>query len=236
MGLTFDHVSFSYDDQSILDDVSLHLKEKSFVVVVGPNGAGKSTFLKLAAGLLEPSQGTIQLDGVSCKTAQKQGIVHMVPQLYNKNAAQFPATVFEVIAMMLRLENLSKEEIKSRVEEALHLVGMSEYRDRRIGDLSGGQQQRVMIAQAIARKAHILLLDEPTSGVDFRASDHIMSLLSKLKEEKNLLLIMVTHDITKAIEYADDVVCLNQHVCYAGCKDGFVKSHLQTALAWHVGG
>lgn len=236
MSVIFKDVNFKYDTETILEGVTLSLERGHFAIVVGPNGAGKTTFLRLAAGLLKPNSGEIIIDGESCLDAQKDGKIHIVPQIYNKNAAQFPITVQEVVELVLRVEGISFSEAREKSKEALAMVGMSLYKDKRIGDLSGGQQQRVMIAQALARNASILLLDEPTSGIDFRAGEHILELLCKLRDERNLLIVMVTHDIKKALEYADQVICVNRDVCYAGEKQGFINTHLETALSWHIGG
>ena len=237
MGIKFEGVDFFYEEDCILADVNLQLEKGQFVVVVGPNGAGKTTFLRLAAGLLAPTKGVVEVEGETPRAAQEHGRLHLVPQIYNKNTSQFPATVEEVVGLLLRLEKgVSAKERDARITEALGLVGMSEYRQRRIGELSGGQQQRIMIAQALVRKSTVLLLDEPTSGIDFRAGEHILTLLQRLSKEKNLLIVMVTHDIVKGLEYADEVVCFNQDVCYAGDVDGFKKTHMESALAWHIGG
>ncbi len=237
MSIYFEGVDFFYEEDPILLGVNLTLEKGQFVVVVGPNGAGKTTFLRLAAGLLTPTKGIVQVEGEVPKAAQEQGKIHIVPQIYNKNTSQFPATVEELVGLLLYLEkSVDAKERENRITEALALVGMSEYRYRRIGELSGGQQQRIMIAQALVRKATVLLFDEPTSGIDFRAGEHILALLERLAKEKNLLIVMVTHDIVKGLEYADEVVCLNQDVCYAGDVEGFKKTHMESALAWHIGG
>ncbi len=233
MGMMFQGVQFSYHREVVLVDFSLTLEPGHFAVVVGPNGAGKTTFMRLAAGLLSPDKGSVTIDGENCVTAQKKGRIHLVPQIYNKNAAQFPVTVEELVGLLLRTGPfLSKKERKARIEEALHLVDMTEYATRRIGDLSGGEQQRVMIAQALARNVEILLLDEPTSGIDFRGGEAILDLLRRLRAEKNILIIMVTHDIVKAMEYADQVICINRDICYFGDCKGYVDTHLRTALGW----
>lgn len=231
------NVSFTYHREPIVNNLSLSLEPGHFDVVVGPNGAGKTTFLRLLAGLLEPDEGSVSLQGETCKQAQKDGSIHLVPQIYNKNTAQFPATVGEIVELLLHLDSsISTKERHERRDEALAMVGMSHVVDRRMDALSGGQQQRVMIAQALARKSSILLLDEPTSGIDFRAGEYILELLQKLAHEKKILIVMVTHDIVKAMNYADRVICINRDVCYYGDCDGFVESHLNSALAWHIGG
>lgn len=235
MSIVFNDVQFQYDAEPILEGISLTLEAGHFVIIVGPNGAGKSTFMRLAAGLLKPLQGDILVNGTSCKKASSSGFVHYVPQIYNKNASKFPLTVEEAIALVLGVDQVSSKEKKRRVQEALVSVGMWEYRKRRIGALSGGQQQRVMIAQALAREAKILLLDEPTSGVDYQTGEKFLQLLQTLRDEKGLLIIMVTHDIVKALEYADQVLCLNRDVCYFGDVAGFMKTHFATSIAWAWG-
>ncbi|MBD8975987.1 metal ABC transporter ATP-binding protein [Veillonella magna] len=234
--IRLEKVYFSYEQEDIVQDLSLVIPAGTFTIVVGPNGAGKTTLLRLVAGLLSPEEGKVTIDGLSVGEAQRQGLIHLVPQIYNKNASQFPATVYEIVGLGLLVQaNVSRHERQQRIEDALHKVGMWELRDRRIGELSGGQQQRVMIAQALARHSKYLLLDEPTSGVDMKASAHIFELLRSLCRQ-GLTIIMVTHDITEAAKVADEVICVDRHVCYQGDCQGFLESHMGTALSWHIGG
>ena len=230
-----DKVAFNYEDETIISDVSLTIPEGDFTLVVGPNGAGKTTFLRLVAGLLKPANGQITIDGYSVAEAQQKGLLHLVPQIYNKNAAQFPATCGEIVDLGLRIQGMGHSERKAKAHQALAQVGMAEFTHRRIGDLSGGQQQRVMIAQALARGPKYLLLDEPTSGIDFQVSAHIFQLLRNLCNQ-GMTIIMVTHDIVDACQAADQVICIDRHICYNGDSQGFLKSHKNTPLAWHIGG
>ena len=230
-----DKVAFNYEDETIISDVSLTIPEGDFTLVVGPNGAGKTTFLRLVAGLLKPANGQITIDGYSVAEAQQKGLLHLVPQIYNKNAAQFPATCGEIVELGLRIQGMGHSERKAKAHQALAQVGMAEFTHRRIGDLSGGQHQRVMIAQALARGPKYLLLDEPTSGIDFQVSAHIFQLLRNLCNQ-GMTIIMVTHDIVDACQAADQVICIDRHICYNGDSQGFLKSHKNTPLAWHIGG
>ena len=230
-----DKVAFNYEDETIISDVSLTIPEGDSTLVVGPNGAGKTTFLRLVAGLLKPANGQITIDGYSVAEAQQKGLLHLVPQIYNKNAAQFPATCGEIVELGLRIQGMGHSERKAKAHQALAQVGMAEFTHRRIGDLSGGQQQRVMIAQALARGPKYLLLDEPTSGIDFQVSAHIFQLLRNLCNQ-GMTIIMVTHDIVDACQAADQVICIDRHICYNGDSQGFLKSHKNTPLAWHIGG
>ena len=230
-----DKVAFNYEDETIISDVSLTIPEGDFTLVVGPNGAGKTTFLRLVAGLLKPANGQITIDGYSVAEAQQKGLLHLVPQIYNKNAAQFPATCGEIVELGLRIQGMGHSERKAKAHQALAQVGMAEFTHRRIGDLSGGQQQRVMIAQALARGPKYLLLDEPTSGIDFQVSAHIFQLLRNLCNQ-GMTIIMVTHDIVDACQAADQVICIVRDICSNGDIHGFLKSHKNTPLAWHIGG
>lgn len=232
-GLRLDQVNFYYGEQHILQDISLNIPKGQFTLVVGPNGSGKTTLLRLIGGLLEPHSGTITLDGLSPDVAQQQGAIHLVPQIYNKNAAQFPATVREVVG--LPLHQYEQAERSQRLQDALTLVGMNDFADRRIGALSGGQQQRVMLAQALARKPKYILLDEPTSGIDFETSEQLYNILHSLGTE-GITIMMVTHDLLEAAKVADAVLCINGHTCYHGTCEGFLDSHHGSHLAWHIGG
>ena len=227
----------SFDlEKKILDGLTLQIDTGERVGILGRNGAGKTTFLHLVAGLLEPTKGTITIDGLSVRDAQRQGLLHLVPQIYNRNAAQFPATCSEIVGLGLGLnKELPKSERQQRIMSALAQVGMSEFEDCRIGELSGGQQQRVMIAQALARQPRFLLLDEPTSGIDFKASEEVFRLLGTL-HELGITVLMVTHDITEAAKTAQQALCINRHVCYYGDCDGFMQTHMGTALSWHMEG
>ena len=226
-------LAFQYGETPILDDINLTIPQGEFALVVGPNGSGKTTLLRLLAGLLEPAHGSIYLGDKPIKKAQQDGDIYIVPQIYNKNAAQFPATVAEIVQLGMR--HVPKTERLERAQAALELVDMSDYQSRRIGDLSGGQQQRVMIAQALASRPKLLLLDEPTSGIDFNASEHIFKVLQSL-HGMNMTIIMVTHDVVEASKVADTVICVNQHTCYYGDCAGFLKTHMGTSLSWHIGG
>lgn len=236
VGIDCQQIVYAYSTEPILQDITVTIPKNSFTIIVGPNGAGKTTFLRLLGGLLTPQKGCIYMGGETVESCQKAGHIHLVPQLYNRNAAQFPATVEEVVGLAFRM-GAPKEgkSTKEQIHKALHLVGMAGLAKRRIGDLSGGQQQRVMLAQALLCKPTYLLLDEPTSGVDMEGSAHIFNLLKKIQEENQMTIIMVTHDIDDASKVADYTLCIDRHVCYFGDCKGFLTSHTGKKLAWHMG-
>jgi len=230
-------VFFSYKSGIVLNDLSFAVNAGDFVVVVGPNGAGKTTTLKIIAGLIVPQKGQVYIDGNEVARARKKGLIGYVPQSYGKNAAEFPATVEEVVALGMAGDGLfpkfNKQASQHIINHMLELVGMSDYVYRRIGELSGGQQQRVMVAKALACNPRLLLLDEPTSGIDYEARIKIYGLLSMLNQSLGITIIMVSHDINEAVRVASKVVCIDHGLCYYGDSDKFKSLHVQPQHLWY---
>lgn len=224
------HLSFAYHREPVLSDINLTLPEGEFVAVVGPNGGGKSTLLKLILGLAGPYQGSLLLRGREASAGVVQGDIGYVPQQYALGLHGFPATVAEVVALGL-VDGRSypwrrRPGVRHIVRHMLALVGMSAYADCLIGDLSGGQQQRVMVARALAGNPSALLLDEPTSGVDFAARHQLYELLRHLNRTLAVTVVLVSHDIDQALEYARLIVCLHNSLCYCGPPRGFTTAHI----------
>ncbi|PRO65131.1 metal ABC transporter ATP-binding protein [Alkalicoccus urumqiensis] len=218
--VAMDHVSFKYGRQNVLDDISLHVKKGSFLGLVGPNGSGKSTLIKLLLGLHKQQDGTIQLFGEDHRRFRGWSRVGFVSQKAASFNSGFPATVKEVVSMGLYGKKglfrfLTKKD-RQRVEEALEKVGMREYKNKTIGQLSGGQQQRVFIARALVSDPELLILDEPTVGVDAESVQNFYTLLKELNEQQGMTLILVTHDIGAMSSYVTDVACLNKCLHYHG--------------------
>lgn len=218
-------LGYHYEREWIFREVTFQIKRGEFAALIGPNGAGKSTLLKLAGGILRPSEGRVEIDGMSVTAAQRAGKIGYVPQNYGQNTAAFPASVAEVVALGLVAARLSRREIAQRVTTMLAEVGMAAYRDRRVGDLSGGQQQRVMIAQALVKRPQVLLLDEPTSGIDYATGSELMRLLRFYNMRDKITVVMVSHDLERVLSCADRVLCMNRELCYDGDPDGFYQSH-----------
>ncbi|MCX7781629.1 MAG: metal ABC transporter ATP-binding protein [Negativicutes bacterium] len=230
-------LSFAYRGRPVLTDINLKVDKGSFVVILGPNGSGKSTLIKLVAGLLEPQQGTVHLDGLSPQTYRKQGLMGYVPQNYGNNTAAFPATVEEVVRLgvIAQQPRVSRTAARHIVDHMLSFVGIAELRHRRISDLSGGQQQRVMVARALAGNPRLLLLDEPTSGIDMEASARIYELLASLNHNLGITVLMVSHDIGKATQYASQVACINNGLCYFGDSKHFRSHYKESPHSWYYG-
>ncbi len=233
------NVSFAYNEQVVLNQLSLAIPAGEFVAVVGPNGAGKSTMLKTIAGLIRPSEGEVLIDGKMAGDKKLRGLVAYVPQNYSKNLHGFPATVKEVVCLGLAAASGGKkytaQGMRHIVAHLLDLVGMGTCLDTRIGGLSGGQQQRVMVAMALASNPQLLLLDEPTSGIDYEASTKIYELLGNLNKTLGITVVMVSHDMDKAVHWASKVACINKGVCFFGDSSDFKASHAQAPHLWYYG-
>jgi zinc transport system ATP-binding protein len=235
-----EHINFAYNNVPALSDISVTFPAGNFSVIVGPNGAGKSTLLKIIAGLIVPDTGKLVVKGGSIAAARAAGIIGYVPQNYGKNSGDFPATVEEIVALGLvggqRLTLHSRQAARHIVEHMMTMVGVTDLRHRRIGDLSGGQQQRVMVARALAGNPQLLLLDEPTSGIDCDASAKIYELLGQLNTNLGITVIMVSHDIDNATHRADKVACINRGLCFWGSAAEFHDTHAQARHLWYYTG
>ena len=220
-------VSFRYDRDYVLEDINLSVPRGAFLGMVGPNGSGKSTLLKLMLGLLKPNQGEIFLFGQTLDKFKEWDRIGFVSQKANSFNTGFPATVFEVVASGLTAKiGLFRFLGKNRREEimdAIRAVGMEDFTDRNIGDLSGGQQQRVFIARAIVSRPDILILDEPTVGVDAGNVKAFYDMLDDLNREKGITLILVTHDVGTITSKVTHVACLNKFLHFHGDTEEFER-------------
>lgn len=208
-----ENVSFSYNGRRALRDVYMTVRSGDFTALIGPNGGGKTTILKLLLGLLRPSAGTIRVLGEPPEKASHK--VGYVPQNVHINR-EFPITVLDV-AMMGRLDPKKRFSGNSKQDravalEALERMEMADAADRRVGDLSGGQRQRVFIARALAVEPELLLLDEPTAGVDAKGQGTFFRLLRDLNEE--ITIVVVSHDLLAVSTYVKSVACVNRRLHY----------------------
>ncbi|RST73834.1 metal ABC transporter ATP-binding protein [Siminovitchia acidinfaciens] len=220
-------VSFQYGRDIVLDHINLSVTKGSFLGIVGPNGSGKSTLLKLILGLLRPDEGEIYLFGERLSKFKHWERIGFVSQKANSFNTGFPATVFEVVSSGLTgkigLFRFLRPKHKMEVIRAIEQVGMKDFMNRKIGELSGGQQQRVFIARAIVSRPDILILDEPTVGVDARNVQSFYHILKSLKEELGITLLMVSHDIDTLLSEADHVAYLNKRVQFYGDVDEYKR-------------
>ncbi|MEM3652636.1 MAG: ABC transporter ATP-binding protein [Nitrososphaerales archaeon] len=210
-------VSVYFESKCVLEDINLRVHENDFLGIIGPNGGGKTTLLKVIAGLIKPTKGSVEVYG---RTPDKvDNIIGYVPQM-NRPDLSFPATVWDVVLTgRLKKGNLIKpygEADKAAALEALKAMDLEDLKDEPIGKLSGGQRQRVFIARALAAKPKLLLLDEPTLSVDRKLDTKFWEFLNELKSTATI--IVVTHDISALSKYVDKIACLNRRLYYSESK------------------
>lgn len=219
------NVSFQYEYTQVLKNISLKVEEGDFLAILGPNGSGKSTLLKILLGLLKPMAGEVQLFGHSNEVFRNREWIGYVSQKSNAFNSGFPATVEEVVKSGLTkkvgLFKKMPKDANDKVKIALASVGMEPFRTRNIGQLSGGQQQRVFIARALISDPKVLILDEPTVGIDHENVQSFYDMLAKLNEEQNKTIILVTHDVDTVSNRISHVACLNQTIHFHGFKKEF---------------
>lgn len=204
---------FRYGGEPILNGVGFSVDRGGFTALIGTNGAGKSTLLKLLLGELSPDTGDIALFGEKIGHFKSWPRIGYVPQLNPASGGGFPATAEEIVCsgMYSRIGPFRpvRNSHRNKALLALELVGMRDFAGRMISELSGGQLQRVMIARALAADCELLLLDEPTAGVDSEASAQLYELLAGLNRN-GATILMVTHDIARAAGYANRTLCLEE--------------------------
>src|SRR5690625_5260144 len=188
--IRLENITHTYGDKTVLKHVNLELKQGMFVGLVGPNGGGKTTLIKIILGLLKPDSGSVFLFNEPMSQFSNWNQIGFVSQKANAFNKGFPATVFEVVAMGLTAKigyfRFFTKKDRKKVIHAIEQVGMADYAQQSIGNLSGGQQQRVFIARALVSEPELLILDEPTVGVDFKNVERFYELLHKLNSEQNI--------------------------------------------------
>jgi len=221
------NVSYDYGHGDVLREVSFPIHPQDFLAIIGPNGSGKTTLLKIILGLLKPRQGEVKIMGRTVEEYIDWDKIGYVPQKATHIDSLFPVSVQEVVAMELlssrRFPRHSKQG-EIQIFKALQQVGMEDYKVRRIGNLSAGQQQRVFIARALANRPKILILDEPTTGVDVKNQEHFYDMLHKLHREEGITIVLITHEVGIINRHVAQVACLNQTLVYHGSHDEFCRS------------
>lgn len=224
------HVSVSFSDVLVLDDVSVDLAPGRFLAIVGPNGGGKSTLMRVALGLIQPQRGHAALFGEDA--GARPDLIGYVPQLKTFDRT-FPATAAELVVTGLRRRwpgRLARHE-REHAAEALGSVGARHLLDRPLARLSGGELQRTYLARALIRRPLLVLLDEPAAGVDFLAEHDLYDLLERYQAETGAAVAMITHDLSAARYHADDVLVLNRRVHgYGAPSEVLTEECLKTAF------
>ena len=210
-GIKIRKLVFTYPDSKypVLNNINLDFEPFSWTAIIGHNGSGKSTLARLIDGLLSPTAGSIEVDGIQVKERYLGQIHQQIGFVFQNPENQFVgATVADDVAFGLENRQVAKNEMGEKIDKALKMVGMSDYKNTAPINLSGGQKQRVALAGILALMPKIIILDEATSMLDPLARQEILSLLQRLKNEYNLSIISITHDL-KEIELADKIIVLN---------------------------
>ena len=220
-----------------LKGITLSLNQGQRLGILGPNGGGKSTLIKLILGQLHPSKGTIKVLGESPLKARRRGWMGYLPQ-HNAADRDWPLSVKQVIelgllAQLKPWQKLSRDQ-SNQIQSSMQLVGVEDLKDRSIGSLSGGQFQRVMIARAIAPQPKLLILDEPTVGVDVAGQHLFAEMIQRLHSELGLTVITVTHDLRTVAASSDRVACLSQTLHFHDDPSGLTPQVLAQVFAHDV--
>ena len=226
-------VAVDYGSVRVLDGINLTVEPGDFLGIIGPNGSGKTTLLRVMLGLLPPTEGAVRLFGKPPGAFREWSRLGYVPQKATLDPS-LPVTVEEVVASglvsVLGLFQRTGKTERSRIKEVLARVGMEARARARIGALSTGQQQRVLIARALVSDPELLILDEPTGGVDPEAQTSFYALLHHLNREREVTLILVSHDIGVVAKEVTKLACLNRRLIFHGRPGDFLSDAALTAL------
>ena len=205
--IDFIDISKSYDNNLVLDELNLYVRENEFLTLLGPSGCGKTTTLRLLGGFETPDKGKILFDGADITNVPaNERKLNTVFQKYSL----FPhMSIAENIAFGLKISKKSKAYINDKIKYALKLVNLDGFENRSVDSLSGGQQQRIAIARAIVNEPKVLLLDEPFAAIDAKVRGELRTWLKELVEKLGITSIFVTHDQDEAVEVADEIIITN---------------------------
>jgi phospholipid/cholesterol/gamma-HCH transport system ATP-binding protein len=204
--LEFDHVSIELGGETILNDVNLRIMPGEVVVLIGPSGAGKTVLLKTMAGLIRPKSGHVRCyhsELLDLSRQERHALARKIGMQFQKSALFDDLTAYENIAFVLREHTLMNEgEIHRRVLECLEAVGLEKYQNFYEYEMSGGMKQRLGVARSIALNPEMLFIDDPTAGLDPVNADKMAELILNLKKQINATMVVVTHDILRAYQFA----------------------------------
>lgn len=225
------NLTVKYNASDVFSDVSFIVEPGDYIALVGPNGSGKSTLIKTILGLISPAEGDVFLfdNHISRHISRfdKWHKIGYIPQRLTFNP-HFPATVKEVIAMGLipkmSFPKTIAKSYESAIDRVLSMMDIADLKKRKIGELSGGQQQRVIIARAIINEPELLILDEPTTAVDPETRERFFSILSEINKNKNVTIVLVTHDTGSAGRYASKFLYFDRRIIFYGTFKDFCES------------
>ena len=233
-GIITSDLTVTYNNgTTALRNVSFEIPTGTITALVGVNGAGKSTLFKALMGFIPTVKGEISILGQSVKSALKENFIAYVPQA-EEGDWSFPVLVQDVV-MMGRYGHMgffrkTRQQDILEVEHALNRVGMTNFKDRQIGELSGGQRKRVFLARALAQKSKIILLDEPFTGVDVKTETAIIKLLGEMRKEGKIMLVS-THNLGSVPEFCDRTILIKETIlAYGKTENTFTRQNLELAF------
>jgi len=214
-------IKYRYSTDWVLNDLSLTVEQGEIAGIIGPNGSGKTTILKLMSKVLRPEAGNVWLMSKNIASMKQREIAKLVAVVPQGTSIAFPFTVREIVLMgrspHLGLLQMERESDMRIADNAMALTDTLDFADRSIDELSGGERQRVIIARALAQEPKVMLLDEPTSYLDINHQVEIFDLIKRLNSERDLTVVIVSHDLNMAAEYCDRLILLKNGRVY---KDG----------------
>lgn len=212
-------VSFEYGSEKILDDISFSVNEGDFLGIIGPNGAGKTTLFFCMLGLIDGYSGEIKIFGEDIRRNKK--ILKQIGYIPQRKSidTRFPLTIKELVSL-----SITNKSYVYNVDKVLRYVDLYDNRNKIIGQLSGGQQQRVLIAKALVNNPKMLMLDEPTNGLDQTSQDNFYLFLKQLNDEEKITIIWTSHDLDAVNRLSNKISCINKKMFYHGTKDDFFSN------------
>jgi len=222
-GIAADRVFLSYNNHLVLGNVNLHLKKGEVITLLGPNGCGKTTLLKIINGLLRPDSGKIYVDGRDVSRMGQTDIARLIGHVSQSQRSSFPFTALDIVLTgrtphISALSQPGPRDIK-KASQALEIVGASHLAHRPYTQISGGERQLVMIARALAQEPSFLLLDEPTSYLDFKNQHQILKMIARIAKDQRVTVVMTLHDPNHALMFSDELVLLRK-LTEKVCSDG----------------
>lgn len=233
-GIKIEDVTVTYrNGHTALHDASFEIPKGTISALVGVNGSGKSTLFKAIMGFVPLARGQVSIFGKSVKHALKNNLIAYVPQAEEVDWS-FPVLVEDVVMMgrygRMNFMRIASAADKKAVRDALDRVGMSDFRNRQIGELSGGQKKRVFLARALAQESKVILLDEPFTGVDVKTEEAIITLLGEMREEGHVMLVS-THNLGSVPEFCDRTILIKETIlAYGLTSEIFTQENLERAF------